>query len=138
MSFNIRLAVDEDGPQLGRLVGGDFPWMRSLDWSVVYPHWLVAEEDGEIRAAVQMLCGRPCGALEFLAVDGSLPPYRQRKIARRLITTALHVMIKPGVLGQSQAVFCFVTDDARDFAAALKRHGGVSAASGEMIVRRFH
>ena len=46
---------------------------EGLDWSEIYPSWLVAEHKGMIIGCVQVLPGKPLGHIGFLAV---VPKYQ--------------------------------------------------------------
>jgi hypothetical protein len=78
----IRLALDETGPAIGELVG-----IPGIDWSKVFPHWLIATVDDEVIGCVQVCHARPIGYLNFLHVKKSAP-FKLRAIAVRKLLLA--------------------------------------------------
>ena len=53
-TIDVRLAQNEDGIAIAALIKEmGFAGIQDLDWSDIYPYWLVAEMDGEIVGAVE-------------------------------------------------------------------------------------
>ena len=73
----IRLAQDSEGEDIHHILDevGQIP--DGLDWSRVYPYWLVAEHDGIIVGCAQVLPGFPLGHFGFW---GILPGYQNKGI----------------------------------------------------------
>ena len=73
----IRLARDSEGEDIRHILDevGQIP--EGLDWSRVYPYWLVAEHDGIIVGCAQVLPGFPLGHFGFW---GILPGYQNKGI----------------------------------------------------------
>jgi len=67
----IVIATDEMAPEIERLAkmtNFEFEgW--DIDWSRVYPSWLLAYHDGVAVGAVQALPGYPVGRVELLSID---------------------------------------------------------------------
>jgi hypothetical protein len=81
----IRLALDEAGADIGRILESN--GIVGLDWSKVFPHWLIATVDDEVIGCVQVCHARPIGYLNFLHVKKSAP-FKLRAIAVRKLLLA--------------------------------------------------
>lgn len=84
-SIAIRLAAPEEGPLVGSLVkafGG--PQWEWLDWSSVYPYWLIGEVNGHPEGTIMASPGRPFGRVECLCVNPALPKRVRAALSRDL------------------------------------------------------
>jgi hypothetical protein len=83
----IRLALDEAGPAIGAIL--EEHGVQGLDWSRVFPHWLIATVGDDVIGCVQVLPSRPIGYANFLHVKKSAP-FKHRAIAvDKLVLAAL-------------------------------------------------
>ena len=68
-----RLAIDDDSPSLVELAKAagyfDDEWM---DWSKVFPYWIVAEREGEILGAIQFFLSMPTCHMDHLLIAAGL------------------------------------------------------------------
>lgn len=64
----IRFADDADSPRIQELLKDNNLWVDGLDWSALQG-WIVAEHNGEVVGAVQILLGKPLSALLYLVLD---------------------------------------------------------------------
>jgi hypothetical protein len=70
MSVTYRLARDEDGAALGKLFRAADYADHGVDWetAAVGNWWLLAEREGEVRGAVQIIASRPWGYIGEIVV----------------------------------------------------------------------
>lgn len=130
--MNIRLALNEDGSRLRELVAltqADIEW---LDWSDIYPHWLVAEKNDQIVGCINLAVSKPIGRLDLLAVDPSLGPHARGRTVRALILRGLATLKHAGCSASlSQIPF-----ELKAYKKLLKKHFGAAViGQGNMVMR---
>ncbi len=125
MTVDYRLARANDGPAIGKLMNeaGDY----GVDWSTVDPSnwWIVAERDGDVVGAVQVIMSRPYGYIGEIIVR---PDERGKSngtgrlgypdVALHLYSLAIHLLAANG----SQLAFAHVERDNMGIQAYLRRH----------------
>lgn len=131
--ITIRIAQSKDGNAIERLVRqGGFP-IDDLDWSQVYPHWLVSENGAGVNGCIQVCPATPVGRLEMLGIDESLS-HRERAITfKNLVTYGLATLQKGGC----QAVWFMVPFDMKGFKKVLKRRGAKVITNGNILLKRL-
>lgn len=93
----VRLATDDEGPKIAEILeASGEPNPEGLDWSRVWPHWLIAEHRGVRCGCINVLPGRPVGYIGSLAV---LPPYQHEGIGAYLCLAAEAMLAQSGVTG---------------------------------------
>jgi N-acetylglutamate synthase-like GNAT family acetyltransferase len=93
----IRLATDDEGAKIAEiLAAAGEPDIEELDWSRVWPHWLLAEHRGVRCACINILPGRPVGYIGSLAV---LPVYQHEGIGAYLCLAAEQMLRSSGCSG---------------------------------------
>ena len=70
--MKVRLAQDDDGPRIGELARASGVGVEGIDWASVHPFWLLAERDGAVIGAIQIILAKPIGWLEMLSLDPEL------------------------------------------------------------------
>lgn len=130
--MKIRLAENEDGPRVRQLVAEAQADIEGLDWSSIYPHWIVAEKDGKIAGCINVAVSKPIGRLDFLAVDPALRPHARGKVVRALINQGLATLTHVGCSASvSQIPFGL-----QAYKKVLKRHfGAIVIGQGNMVLR---
>lgn len=125
----VRLASNEDGARIKELFSGNFD---GLDWSDIYPHWIVAEKSGRIVGCINVAVSKPIGRLEFLGTDSTLSPHARGRIVRALIVQGLATLMRAGCSASvSQIPF-----ELRTYKRLLKKHfGAVVVGQGNMVMR---
>ena len=94
---SIRLATDDEGPKIVEILeASDEHVPDCLDWSRVWPHWLLAEHRGVRCGCINVLPGRPVGYIGSLAV---LPVYQHEGIGAYLCLAAEDMLACSGVTG---------------------------------------
>ena len=126
----IRLARNEDGPRISDLVFVPI----DLDWSDIYPYWLVAEKDGKVVGCLNVAASKPIGMLDFLGLDESLSSHARGKVVRELVFQGIATL----KAGGSQACLSVVPFELKSYKRVLKKHfNAVVAGQGNMIMKRL-
>lgn len=130
--MNIRLATNEDGKRIKELIATTQADIEGLDWSDIYPYWLVAEKDRKIVGCINVAVSRPIGRLDFLAIDPRLRPHAKGRTVRALILQGLATLKQAGC----SALISQIPFELRDYKRLLKRHfGAVVIGQGNMVMR---
>ena len=126
----IRLARNEDGPRISDLVFQPL----DLDWSDVYPYWLVYEKDGDIVGCLNVSLSKPIGRLDFLGLDDSLNSHARGKVVRELVFQGIATLKADG----SQACLSVIPFELKSYKRILKKHfNAIVAGQGNMIMKRL-
>lgn len=132
--MNIRLAANEDGGRIRALVTDTQIDIEGLDWSDIYPYWLVAETGGNIIGCLNVALSKPIGRLDLLAIDKSLKPHARGRVVRALILQGIATLKASG----ASATLSAVPFQLRSYKRILKKHfGAVVAGQGNMIIKRL-
>jgi GNAT superfamily N-acetyltransferase len=110
----IRVAQNHEGEIIRDILATVADVPGPLDWSRVWPNWLLAEHKGVICGTIQVLPGYPMGHIGCLAI---LPRYRKQGIAAYLSWAAEELLRRSGVSGLT-----FTSNDQK-LIEALERHG---------------
>ena len=129
--INIRLARNDEASQIQALLRPDNPLVDELDWSDIYPYWLVAEVDGKIVGCLQVCLGKPIGRLECLTLAPWLSSHRKGRVLQDLVFAGLATLRASGA-GAASGMVSF---ENRVFKRWLKRHGWLVAYSGNLLVK---
>jgi hypothetical protein len=78
----VRLAVNEAGPQIAEVLKANGIELQHADWSKVFPHWLIACVDEHVIGCCQVVPSKPVGYIEFLHTHPEAP-FKLRAIALR-------------------------------------------------------
>ena len=132
-AIEVRLAQNEDGDDIHRLLLSDGFEIEELDWHDIYPYWLVAEMDGRTVACLQVCLGKPMGRLEWLAYDHGLSHPSRARVIKAMVDQGFLVLKKHG----AQVAAGLVDFEDKAFKRILKKRGGVVMVSGNLIVRRL-
>jgi hypothetical protein len=131
-AITIRLAQNDESDVVRRLAekaGFANDW---LDWSAIYPHWLVAELDGRVLGAIQFCPGRPVARLEILSLEPTLSHYAKGQVVRRLLLAGMTSAREYG----AQAVSGLVPYEMTSYRKIIERRGGAVADSGNLMLFR--
>ncbi|MCP4900054.1 MAG: hypothetical protein GY906_24050 [bacterium] len=138
MNPTIRIAQNEDGEAVRRLVqeGPDAfaPEGVELDWSEIYPFWVVAEDEEKIVGTVQLCMALPVGRVEMLSVDPDLSDRDRAKVVKGLTDYAITYMRRSGVQLFTSAV---AFGNNRFKRAFKKRHGQIVEQANVFLMRTF-
>lgn len=128
-SMNVRFATNDDAPRVKELVE-ETQKITGLDWSDIYPYWLVAEKD-EIVGCLNILMSKPLGRLELLSLDPKLGHYTRGRVAKALVYMGFGLLKAEGADG----VLCIVSFSQKSFKKIIKRRGGIVVGQGNLMVR---
>ena len=105
-----------------------------LDWSTIKPYWIAGELDGEVKACVQIVVGKPIGMLEFLCLDDSLS-----RGQKAMLIKEMHKFAMAGLYGAgSSAVVGHIPYELKSWKKILKRRwGGKMLTGGNLFMKRF-
>ena len=131
--IEVRLASNEDGDDVHRLVLAGGEEISGLDWHDIYPHWLVAEIEGKIVGCIQVCLGKPIGFLDGLLLEQGLDHQINARLIKALTHQGFLVLEKYG----AQVAVCLVPFENKAFKRILKKRGGTIMKSGNMIGRRL-
>jgi hypothetical protein len=130
--MKFRLALNEDGERIDELASKQTG--PGLDWSDIYPYWLVAEKDGKIIGCLNVAPSKPVGRLDFLALDDSLSPHTRSKAVRGLILQGMATLLAGG----STASVSIVPFELKSYKKILKKHFDATViGQGNMIIKRL-
>lgn len=125
----IRLASNEDADRIRELLSSKI----ELDWTDIYPYWLVAEREGKIVGCINVALSKPIGILDQLAVDSSLNSHARGKVVRALILQGLGTLKAAG----ASASISMIPFELKSFKRVLKKHfGSVIVNQGNIILTR--
>lgn len=128
----LRLAADGDGGTIANLCAAcGYHALDNVDWSRVYPYWLVAEIDGLILGAIQVAFSLPVGRIEFLAIEPELG-IRDRAMLVRALAAQAQSTLRQG--GCSLASF-MIPDHLDSYRAILERRGAVVLFEGTTLIK---
>ena len=131
--MKVRLATDDDGPRVGELARDSGFGVDGIDWSHVHPFWLVAERDGEVVGAIQIILSRPIGWLEMLSVA--------REISHREQAMAVKALVERGLLSLkvfgAQLAMGVAPSEMPGYQRILEKRGAVDTGSGQTFAKRL-
>lgn len=129
----IRLALNETGPQIAEILKENGVDMPGIDWSRVFPHWLIATVDDDVIGCLQVMPAKPFGHLEFLFTRKSAG-YKYRAIALRKLGEQGVLTLK--VAGCSYVMGYVEPGDAA-LVDILKKNGMVHISSVALMAKRL-
>ena len=130
---SIRMAFDKDGGVISRLVRENGFKDEGIDWSHVYPYWLVAEYNGEVVGCIQVRISIPVGGLELLSVKQDLDHTMKSLIVKSLLLCGSSTLKQAGA-NMAAGVIPF---EMKSWKKLLKRRGCVSIGVGNVMARRL-
>lgn len=128
----VRLAENTDAPRIKELVVGA-GWKIDVEFAEVYPYWLVAEIDDEIKGAIQVCPGKPMGRLELLSVDPGVSFPQRARIVRELDIQGAATLRKGG----SELAVGMIPFGLKSYKKVLKKRGCVVIGQGNMVAKKL-
>lgn len=128
----IRLAENSEGQIVKSLAGSNGFDAVEMDWSDIYPYWLVAEFEDEIIGTVQVCPSRPIGRLEMLHVIPEIKNGLRRIAVTMLLIAGVETLKSHG----AQVVSGVIPFDLKSYKRFLKKRGAVSAGVGNIMLWR--
>lgn len=136
----IRLAVDADGPAIGKLFAETGLNDLGIDWAEAKPGgwWIVGERHGHILGAIQVAAGRPYGFVGDTVVHPSEQNRRGdiRGLATGSLALALYAWAFEVIRRNGGVIAIGVTNDTR-VRALLTRYGGQALGEFTMFAKKL-
>lgn len=129
-----RLAYPDEGPLVKALFTKYY--QEPCDWlnfSNPFPHWIIAEQNGEPVGIAMLGVGNPFGWIEFLMVDHDVSQSTKGRIVSTIEDYAYDAMKAFGVSG----VISTVSDDNQNFRKIVERRGFVPQGTGTIYLKRL-
>jgi hypothetical protein len=127
------LAHPDEGSVVRQIVvDGGGPTWDWLDWSQVYPYWLIGEVDGVARGVIMASPGKPFGRAEYLCLDPSLPHRQKALLAKQLSYGAVAQCMMWG----SQCVNSEIATHDTAWAKIAEKRGWVQVGTGTSYMKR--
>ena len=130
-----RMATDKDAPAISALAEMDgfrFEGIE-IDWSEIWPYWIVAEHEEEVIGAVQTCPSKPIGRIELLFLDPWLSRSERAIAVRLLIDVAESLLRQQG----SQLSAGTIADENPEFLTIAENRGWVNVGRGDVVMRRL-
>ena len=129
----VRLALDETGPQIAEVLKENGIELPGADWSRVFPHWLIAWDGDSVIGCLQMMPAKPVSWCQFL--------YARRSVSFKLRAIAIRKLIMQGMAtayhGGAQVVAGSLGTDNPAFLAVLKKLNFLSIGTDHLVVKRL-
>jgi len=131
----IRLAQNDDGRVLGNLVSRNGFYFEDfdIDWSRIYPYWLVAEVNGMIVGALQVCPGAPLGRLELLCTEPRLRKRQKAKVVRGLVDAGQATLLAAG----SQLASGVIPHKMKSYKEIAKSRGWRTLSTGNLMAKKL-
>lgn len=130
INITIRMAETSDAAALAALVnlGG-----YEADWKNSTNGWLVAENDGEVVACVQLCLGKPVGRLELLHVRSDLNARDRALVVMSIARAGMFALWQAG----SEIVTCMVPFEEKGWKRVLKKRFGARVTNSGNLLTAF-
>lgn len=125
--ISIRPALNSDGLAIGQLAY-QAGFTLGLEWDNVEPDWLVAEANGRLVGAIQVMPGRPVGRLELLFIKSDEPRRVKLMAAKQLTYTGCMLLAKYG----SQVAMGLVRPQNTSWRKVIEKRGAVNQGTVDM------
>ena len=129
----VRLAEDVDGPAIGRLVVQAGFAVATLDWSKVYPYWLVADREDRVVGCIQVCMGLPIARLELMATDPELSNRARARVVKALLIHGLAMLKREG----AEIAAGVVPGKLKGYQKILLHRGAIIIWSGDLFAKRL-
>lgn len=116
---------------IAQMVHSSHDAVPNTGWERVFPYWMVAEQQGEVIAALQVCYSSPIGRLEFLSFVPNLPFRTRGLAAHALLSLGSATLAKTGC----HAVAGSVPNDQQSYHDVLKANGCTILSHGSVMVR---
>lgn len=129
-----RLAYPDEGPLVKALFTKYYE--EPCDWlefSNPFPHWILAEQNGEPVGMAMLGIGNPFGWIEFLMVDPTASEITKGRVVSAIETYAYDALKAFGVSG----ALCSVSNKKLDFQRIVERRGFVPHGPCTIYLKRL-
>ena len=132
-SIEIRVAENSDAAAIERLSKAGGFAVDDLDWSDIYPYWLVAENGAGVIGCIQVSLGKPIGRLEMLNVNTDLTHRERAMTVKKLVLGGSATLKKSG----AQIAMGAVPFELKSYKKLLKKRGAVVVGRANIMIRRI-
>lgn len=135
-SVSIRIATDADAPVVQMLAEKDAGFAFEswpLDWTHIFPDWIVAEVEDKVVAALQVLPGKPVGRMEILSVEPTLTPATRAHIVKRITDWGIAFLVSQGC----QGAMGVIPEEWESYKKVAERRGWVAISRGNLMLKRL-
>lgn len=133
--ITVRIARNDEGGivrDLAAEIGVSYEdW--EIDWSDIFPYWLVAECEGRIIGAINIRISKPFASVEMLSLASDLTKKVRGVATDMLVAAAKTVVAQYG----SQAICGLIPDELASYRRVAERRGYVPMAHGHMMLGRL-
>lgn len=131
--ITVRLATPQEGPLVQHLVaasgGPAWDW---LDWSQVYPYWLIGEVNGIPQGTIMVCPGRPFGRMDYLAIAPGVPLRHRAQLCRDLSYAGIATCSRLG----AQVVVSNIDMTDQVWKRIAEKRGWVATGEGTYMMKR--
>jgi len=133
--IEIRPAHDNECGIIKGLVTSEVnEYFEDMNWDGISNWWLVAENEGEILACIQILIGQPIGMLEYLSFKKGINDMQRARVTKLLLDRAFACFAAAGI----GAVAASVRFEQKFWKKILKKHWNFRVySSGNMLIKRI-
>ena len=129
----IRLAQNDDGPDIGRMfVDTHYP-LDNADWGNVAGNWIVADREGEVVGALMFGATRPIGVLELLLTKPAIGKRTRERVVKMMLESGL--VLLAGM--NCDVAMGAVPNELLDYLTVLQNRGAVVTAHCSVVVKRL-
>lgn len=131
--IKVRLARDDEGHIVERLVSEIWFVDMDLDFSKVFPYWLLAEISGVPVGAINVRHSLPLWSVEMLSIDSSLSKRHRGAVVIMLINSANALAKGSGADG----ITGVIPDDMPGYKRVAERREYQEIAHGSLMLGRL-
>ena len=130
MKIDVRLAQNPEGQQIKQLATESGFGIEDLDWSIVYPYWIVAEHEAIMTGAIQVCPSLPVGRLEMLCTPRELSHRMRAQTVKSLLLAGLEALRQHG----STMASGIIPFEMKSYKRMVKKRGGMVVANGNVMM----
>lgn len=131
--ITVRLARPGEGLVVRQIVAdGGGPNWDWLDWSQVYPYWLLGEINGVPHGAIMVCPGRPFGRMDYLAIAPGVSLRHRAQLCRDLSYAGIATCSRLG----AQVVVSNIDMTDQVWKRIAEKRGWVATGEGTYMMKR--
>lgn len=131
--IEVRTGNNSDGPAIRDLTasrGFLFDGL-DMDWSQIFPYWLVSERNGVITGCIQVSVSKPVGRLEILCVDPMISKKDTAQTVKMLTDYGVFVLRLQGC----SAACGMIPKELESYKKVALRRGWEVFTDGDMLIK---
>jgi len=131
--MNVRFATNDEGLRVAELLDVSGFTIDDLDWSEIYPNWLIAEENEEVIGCLQIIPSKPVGWLELLSLERNMGKKRKARAVKALVSNGAALLKGMG----AQVAMGVIPADLGEYIKVLEHRGAREANRGIILAKRL-